>query len=574
MALQWTLLSVPPLVAATIALGLAAVAWRHRDRATGLPFFVLMVTIAGWSAFSAVRLATTSDVGQVVLHRIATLFAMFVPVVWLWLTARYAEFETLQGTRVLGLLSVEPVVFAVALLTNPLHGWIWREVVVASQSPRVLTFSPAIGHRLHLAYAYVLVLVGLGILVSVYRNASRVHRRQAGMLLTGAAVPLTVNVLINFGASPIPGFDLTPASFTVTGVIFALALFRYDLLDYTPVAYRNVTDVLGDGVIVLDPENHIREFNENAETILGTSLTVGDRLDDGLPGAATGVRSATEIRDESSGTAGGAADGGWARTDAVFEAEVDDQVRYFDVRISELPSRGGSTGRVVALRDVTSLQEHEQRLQVTNRVLRHNLRNEVNVIMGLADTLQERVDHGEEAIERIVDKAAALSELGDQARQIQQTMRRSEDALVPVDVVAVARDVVERYDDRAPTATVELTGPESALVMAADDETLSLPLANIVENAIEHHDREDPTVTVDVDVEGDTVEVHVSDDGPGIPASELAVLQEGRESQLQHGSGLGLWLSHWSVTGVGGEVDFAEREPRGTTVCLRFQRAS
>ena len=53
----------------------------------------------------------------------------------------------------------------------------------------------------------------------------------------------------------------------------------------------------------------------------------------------------------------------------------------------------------------------------------------------------------------------------------------------------------------------------------------------------------------------------------------VAVLQRGRETSLEHASGLGLWLVHWIVTESGGSVSFEEREPRGSVVELTLPRA-
>jgi K+-sensing histidine kinase KdpD len=50
------------------------------------------------------------------------------------------------------------------------------------------------------------------------------------------------------------------------------------------------------------------------------------------------------------------------------------------------------------------------------------------------------------------------------------------------------------------------------------------------------------------------------------------VLQRGRETSLEHASGLGLWLVHWIVTESGGSVSFEEREPRGSVVELTLPR--
>jgi signal transduction histidine kinase len=64
--------------------------------------------------------------------------------------------------------------------------------------------------------------------------------------------------------------------------------------------------------------------------------------------------------------------------------------------------------------------------------------------------------------------------------------------------------------------------------------------------------------------------IEVRDDGPGIPEQERSVLLEGTETPLRHGSGLGLWLVYWGVVRLGGDLQFREREPRGSTVAVRL----
>jgi signal transduction histidine kinase len=67
------------------------------------------------------------------------------------------------------------------------------------------------------------------------------------------------------------------------------------------------------------------------------------------------------------------------------------------------------------------------------------------------------------------------------------------------------------------------------------------------------------------------VTVTVRDRGPGVPEHELAVIREGDESALEHGSGLGLWLVQWGVTALGGDLDFETSD--GTTASVTLPRA-
>ncbi|MDY6776437.1 MAG: sensor histidine kinase [Halobacteria archaeon] len=79
----------------------------------------------------------------------------------------------------------------------------------------------------------------------------------------------------------------------------------------------------------------------------------------------------------------------------------------------------------------------------------------------------------------------------------------------------------------------------------------------------------------EVDSSDGKVEIRVSDNGPGVPESDVGVLGDEQNIEpLYHGSGLGLWLVNWIVKRSMGEISFEEKEPRGTVVrmCLRDEK--
>lgn len=105
-------------------------------------------------------------------------------------------------------------------------------------------------------------------------------------------------------------------------------------------------------------------------------------------------------------------------------------------------------------------------------------------------------------------------------------------------------------------------------MFTTDGRVLSRVLAELVENAAEHSDRAQPQIDLAVTSTDDRAEIAVADDGPGVPERERAVLVDGDETPLRHGSGIGLWLVNWGVTHLGGTVSFADSQPRGSVVSV------
>lgn len=220
--------------------------------------------------------------------------------------------------------------------------------------------------------------------------------------------------------------------------------------------------------------------------------------------------------------------------------------------------------------DITEQKERQRRLEVLNRVLRHNLRNDLTVVLGLADELHERTDDEthRELLGRLLDKAEQIASLSDRAREIERSVRRDADT-TPLDVAETVASVTTQYAQQYDTVIAQSV-PETT-VMAADNR-FGRVVGELLENSLEHAG-ETPTVSVDVDPSPETVSVTVTDDGPGIPDHELDVLT-GKEpiTQLSHGSGLGLWLVIWVTESYGGTVRF-ENTPSGMSITLTLPRA-
>jgi signal transduction histidine kinase len=217
------------------------------------------------------------------------------------------------------------------------------------------------------------------------------------------------------------------------------------------------------------------------------------------------------------------------------------------------------------------LRDRQQRLEVLYRVIRHNIRNEMSVILNYADIAASMTDDDqvEMAAETISDTGRKLTSLSEKARQIQNALDAA-DETSRVDAAEVARETVADQREAFPQVTFRTTIPESC--PAAAITALELAVENVIENAAKHDDSSEPTVDVAVGGTDDRVFVSVADGGPGIPEQERNVLSEGRETSLEHGSGLGLWLVYWVVDRSGGRLRFDDNHPRGSVVTLVLDR--
>jgi methyl-accepting chemotaxis protein len=235
------------------------------------------------------------------------------------------------------------------------------------------------------------------------------------------------------------------------------------------------------------------------------------------------------------------------QAEALSDQSFDD-----DVLEAEIPGRVGDSMGIMR-RD---LQQFITRLEVFNRILRHNLRNQLAVINSHAEVIEE-TEH-REAILKATDKLATL---GTRARRIDHIMSKDRQ---PTRVDFAERIVAVLDEIETGDLTVRTSFPEDTTIVT-DAETLTIVLRSPVENAVTYAES---GVVISGESTDSGCTIEISDDGPGIPSAELDSLAAERETPLQHSRGLGLWELKWGVDKLGGDLSFATED--GTTVTIRL----
>lgn len=225
-----------------------------------------------------------------------------------------------------------------------------------------------------------------------------------------------------------------------------------------------------------------------------------------------------------------------------------------------------------------AIQQREQRLEVLNRALRHNLRNHTSVVLGYAETIRDQTTTpgNLEAAEKIIATAMELIQLSEKARQIEAAMdSESYGQIMAIEVCQLIELALEDLKIEYPEVEVTTSLPEEKWVKATP--ALELALENLFENSCEHNSKSDPELSVSItDLDGDSqerVRIEIADNGPGIPEQERRVIDQGQETALEHGSGLGLWLVYWTIAQSEGELRFLNTEP-GTVVQIDLDGVS
>ena len=570
------------------ALGLAWAIRKHRGR-PGVDWFLgVFAAQATWCCSYGVGLLVSDPMLRAALETTAWLGILWTGIAFLGFALEYTGRSDVVRSRLFASIVGFGLLSTALLATNPLHGAFWTGFGV-DPAFGVATVSYAFGPWAYLVVAVETVLVASAVflLVDTLLSYGPLYRRESAAVALSSLPPGFALVAWTLELGPVPRLQLAPLMFVPHVLLDAYAFDRAEMFDRNPTtsraAERTAIDDLADPIVALAPDRRVVRLNPAAEALLGVDAeTARDRPLDAfldLP-----VRP-----DEQDGERGDGEDG-TARETVEVDAGAGAGRRTYAVSTSPLTDPSGTrVGYTVVFSDVTERERRRQQLEVLNRVLRHNLRNDAGVVHGYGELLADQLeDPGQaqmaDAIER---RAGALAALGEKAGTVERLLSDGEASAVAVDelVENVVADASEEHSDAAIALDVEREtdagdGDWTTRVRA---DALRAVVENTVENALNHHDGEGveradggPWVRATLEREpgtadgngGDRFRLTVADDGPGIPDHEIETVESGRETALEHGSGLGLWVVAWGAAAVGADVDYADREPRGTVVTV------
>jgi len=221
------------------------------------------------------------------------------------------------------------------------------------------------------------------------------------------------------------------------------------------------------------------------------------------------------------------------------------------------------------------LQQRNTELALLNQVVRHDIRNDVTVILSWGDTLTAHVDDdGSEHLDRMLNAGKHITNITETVGDFLDVLEGNSDPeLRPIDLEGVLINEVEKARSAHDDVTVTLTVNHKGRLQVAATELLSSVFRNLLNNAVTHNDKPEPEITVHVEVQAETVTVDVADNGPGVlDGQKDEIFGRGEMGLESSGSGIGLYLVDTLVDMYDGTVVLTDNDPEGSVFTVQLQR--
>ncbi len=263
----------------------------------------------------------------------------------------------------------------------------------------------------------------------------------------------------------------------------------------------------------------------------------------------------------------------WRRIANKITGEADR--RLFDVYVSY--EKGSEAETIITLFDHTGEYQPEDDDLDFIAFAAHELRGPITVIRGYLDTLNDEmaaVTDGDqkELFQRLIVSANRLSGYVNNILNASRFDRRHLKIHLAEQKITDIYDTIA--DDMQMRAVAQqrllsVSFPDGLPTVAADQNSMSEVFANLIDNAIKYSN-DGGSIEVTAVVNGDFVDISVTDHGIGMPANVIGNLfhkfyRSHRSRETVAGTGIGLYISKAIVESNGGKIGVRSIEGHGST---------
>lgn len=573
---------------ASFALGIYG--FQNRRTPGGKAFTLLMAQTCYWCALAILILLATDLETKEFLTRARLLGIVFIGPTVALIASRIDPRSELYHRKFWQLAIFAPsVVFLICSWTPSLFDYNQHNFsLVDSWHLRTVRFDRGPLTQVQIGYNYLMMIYSYFLSLRMYLRGRSPQRQQAKWIVMGTLIPGSGDLLSMLMGWQAHWYHLTPAMSSAMVGCFAVAVFKYRLLDWVSLTKSQVFEKLPAPVLKLDEDRCVRVFNKSAAMVLGLSeKSLGRPIDDALADCdGFGSLICAEIKTMQKTAAPK------HTVDFFSESPVQSTYWIIQLELTDNPT-AKRPGLLITFQDITAQKNLEAAVRMTSeKLLQSNLRLEN--LLQFRSRLLSLVAHdlsGNIGTMAMVSSALYCkvgAEVDDSSQKMLRLLVRSSVTMQeffsnliqwvgkidsddsPQLKICDLRSLVEKSVNQlmplllAQDQKVEIRSQQPVFV-AADPDMIGTVIRNLVSNAVAASER-GSSIEIEYSDMGDSVWIGVKDNGIGISQEDLQKLlsqQRGLKSEpspARSGFGIGLSLCHDFLSYHGSALD-AESVP-------------
>jgi len=315
--------------------------------------------------------------------------------------------------------------------------------------------------------------------------------------------------------------------------------------------------------LIMVNEGFTRTTGYDAEEVVGRNCRF-------LQGEDTSPREVARMRE--------AIDAGDSVQVTVRNYRKDGTLFWNEINLAPLEQNGTVPNYVGFQQEVTDRVEYERRLQdqrddlhLLGQMVRHDIRNDLQVVKLHLDLLEDYVTgDGGARLETVAERTEHAIELTTVARELTESMLNEDRSRKPIALADTLDGQIDEVRSTFEDATIERNGSIPDVTVTADG-MLDSVFRNLLKNAVQHNTADVPEVTVSATANDGSVRVRIADNGPGIPDDRKEdIFGEGESGSQSEGTGIGTYLVETLVARYGGDVWIEDNDPEGAVFVVEL----
>lgn len=519
----------------------------------------------------------------------------FLPIS-VYFTGLSFENTKIQFKKKYSVLFIIPIISLIILWTNDYHHLFYKQY---STSIANTVYGPYM--VIHNIYSYILLGLGIIYMLKFSIKNSGFFSKQSLLIVLGVSVPVVVNILGTFKIIPMSIY-VTPITFTITIICCAIAIFKFQFLNVTPIALQKIVDRISDGYVVLDDNNVITDFNKTFLDIF--KLSSEDIRSKNFIRFLQQRKISEQVVEKISKSIKKANS---TEKTVSFEQQFVKIKKYFRIEITPINSDNNSLGTLFLLKDITQHKEDMETIKNNQDILMererlaglgqliggiaHNLKTPIMSIAGATQGLENLIKEYDESID---DPLVNSQDHHDIARDMEEWIQKirahleyMSDIITTVKGQAVAS---LSTDDTEEFTVAELIKRVNILmkhelknayiylnVLMKIDENqiihgnvnvLVQVVNNMISNAIQAYaGKHDQNIQLEISNIDNYINISITDFAGGLPKEvQDRLFKEMVTTKGKNGTGLGLYMSYSNIKAhFGGDITYQTEDGKGTT---------